>query len=190
MYKPGDKFVIEITGKENGAYVSERFAQGSEMRTVFPECMLDSFEKLDSDYINEHFGNLQDEAYKHGMNDTWELAKKISMHKSDGGIPADELKRIFNEEYIAKIYKNNTVHQAKAKIEAWEKSKAEIKVGDIVEIDSERTIPLVVSYVDNDGFCYMLNKKGKMRIAQKKNLVKIGRTIDIASVLEQIGGSR
>ena len=34
-------------------------------------------EELNSDYINENFGELQDEAYQAGLNDAWETARAL-----------------------------------------------------------------------------------------------------------------
>lgn len=36
-----------------------------------------NLEELNSDYINEHFGELQDEAYQAGLNDAWEAAQRL-----------------------------------------------------------------------------------------------------------------
>ena len=38
---------------------------------------LDELEELNSDYINEHYGSLQDEAYEQGLNDAWETARAL-----------------------------------------------------------------------------------------------------------------
>ena len=34
-------------------------------------------EELNSDYINEHYGELQDEAYQTGLKDAWETARAL-----------------------------------------------------------------------------------------------------------------
>jgi hypothetical protein len=34
-------------------------------------------EELNSDYINEHYGELQDEAYQRGLEDAWETARAL-----------------------------------------------------------------------------------------------------------------
>ena len=65
---------------------------------------LDNLEELNSDYINEHFGELQDEAYQKGINDgsldvkqrvegayqrgledAWEAARKVTQVRKYGG---------------------------------------------------------------------------------------------------------
>ena len=53
---------------------------------------IENLEELNSDYINKHFGDLQDEAYKRGLDDAWEAAKKIVC---DEGIDMNTLCTIF-----------------------------------------------------------------------------------------------
>ena len=38
---------------------------------------LDYLDELNSDYINDHYGELQDVAYQKGLDDAWEAVKKI-----------------------------------------------------------------------------------------------------------------
>lgn len=40
-------------------------------------CYSCDLEELNSDYINEHFGSLQDEAYQAGLKDAWETARAL-----------------------------------------------------------------------------------------------------------------
>ena len=96
-----------------------------------------NLEELNSDYINEHFGELQDDAYQRGLDDAWEAAKKIFGYEMDGGIPIDEIRKVFGyaEDAIfctADIIRHNSAAEAITKLKAYEeKQKAddEIKVG-------------------------------------------------------------
>ena len=86
-YKPGDKLVLEIkhySGTINNGATKMYAVEGTEV--LFSEIALENLERLDSDYINEHYGELQDEAYQQGMNDAWELAKKLYLNKKNGGL--------------------------------------------------------------------------------------------------------
>lgn len=65
-YNVGDKFVLEIKEVESGK-AGEWYLNDSPIR-VDSE-FLDALAQLDSDYVNEHFGELQDEAYVKGLND-------------------------------------------------------------------------------------------------------------------------
>lgn len=38
-----------------------------------------NLEELNSDYINEHFGELQDDAYQAGLKDAWETARSLCL---------------------------------------------------------------------------------------------------------------
>lgn len=76
---------------------------------------------------------MSDKTYEEGLNDAWELARKITMYTNDDlfGIKYRELKDIFGEEYLSYIFKNNTPSEALAQIKAYEENE-DIKVGDEV----------------------------------------------------------
>lgn len=71
-YKAGDKLVIEIkkaSDEYKGVYETVngyRLTEGA----------LDDFERLDGDYINEYFGDLQDEAFREGRSRGFEEGMK------------------------------------------------------------------------------------------------------------------
>ena len=75
-YKVGDKFVIEIGEVYNNGLPFNGKSTPCDLyriegfnSLVFDENGLDRLNRLDSDYVNEYFGELQDEAYKQGMRD-------------------------------------------------------------------------------------------------------------------------
>ena len=112
-------------------------------------------EVLNSDYINEHYGELQDEAYQAGLNDAWEAAKKIFGHEIDGGLDIDELKKAFGSDVYctADIIRTNTVEQAIAKLKAYEdKHSDRIEVGDEVATETGKKYT-VVSFGDGGNVC-------------------------------------
>ena len=65
-------------------------------------------EELNSDYINENFGELQDEAYQAGMDKAWEIARRIMLNCEDGGIDGDGLRKMFGTANTYTIIKDNT----------------------------------------------------------------------------------
>ena len=71
-YKAGDKFVIEIKEVNDEHQCTYETINGY----VMAESVLDDFDRLDGDYINEYFGDLQDEAFKEGMNHGIEKSMK------------------------------------------------------------------------------------------------------------------
>jgi len=108
---------------------------------------LEDLEELNSDYINENFGELQDTAYKkglhdgeskcrycneyqRGLDDAWEAARKA--------LYANDYQRevIFGDDNIYWIMKNHAVSEAIYKLKAYEEKQKEeddIKLGDELE---------------------------------------------------------
>ena len=77
----------------------------------------------------------QVEAYNKGLEDAWECVKKLTVNDYlKDGYDSDELLKIFGTDNIFCILKNYTPQEALAKLEAYEKEQAEIKVGDVVTI--------------------------------------------------------
>ena len=158
-----------------------------------------NLEELTSDYINEHFGQLQDEAYQRGLDDAWEAAREI----------ADMWTRIDNDELLAifgiterigystinSLFGKQTANVAMLNLEAYEeKQKADdkIEVGDEVEWDNDFTGDRFIvtriyqpygkkeqcDGIDDDGDVY--------RAVLIESLVKTGRHFDIQSILEDM----
>lgn len=82
------------------------------------------------------------------------------------------------------VFHNLTPQEAKAKIEAWKEQK-EIKVGDVVKVDSKNAL---VMRIDGGEECIMLFENGDSRCIRMNALKKTGRHIDIEGMLKQIGG--
>lgn len=126
------------------------------------------------------------EAYNQGLNDAWELARKIVLDVSKGGIPERNMRSMFGEKWtVSDILKNYTPQEALAKLEAYEK---EIEVGDVVRLKGSDK-EYVVTTIDEDrcSEIYCGVSKDGAWFAQC-NVEKTGKHIDIKSVLQQIGG--
>ena len=153
-------------------------------------------EVLNSDYINENFGNLQEEAYKRGINDgsldvkqrvegayqrgledAWEAARKISL------MSPDEIEKVFPG--AAKYNRYNLGYsgvEVIAKLKAYEdKQKDRIEVGDIVEVYGNLG---VVTYMYELEACVMMIEDGSSGNWNLNELKKTGKHYDIASILE------
>ena len=110
---------------------------------------VENLEELNSDYINEHFGDLQDTIYKkglhdgeskcrycneyqRGLDDAWGAARKVTFNSDDGGLSIDELDEIFGCYSLQGVFRAYSAQQTIAKLKAYEEKKAdgEIKVGD------------------------------------------------------------
>ena len=136
-----------------------------------------------------------DEAYQRGLDDAWEAAKKIFGYEKDGGIPIDEIGKVFGyaedaEFCTADIIRHNTVSEAINKIKAYEeKQKADdkIEVGDEVKrktaLKNERGGIVTKEWKD---IYYIMWSDGSSGQWDKDRVVKTGRHFDIASILEDL----
>lgn len=141
----------------------------------------------------EDYRSTLERYYEKGLNDgrneAWECANKISDIYS-----ASERARIFNYVVggitVMDILRDFTPQEALAKLEAYEKEQAEIKVevGDVVKLQGEMVTEFVVTnifssrnYISYNGIA----SDGKF-VADARNVEKTGKHIDIQSVLEQI----
>lgn len=147
---------------------------------------IEEFEELNSDYINEHYGELQDEAYQKGLKDAWEATKKIFGYEIDGAIPIADIGNVFGYEpckafCTADILRDFTVQEAIAKLKAYEeKQKDSIEVGDEVKAAFGTA---VVTYLEEDSVGYLYST-GTTGFDIPRNLIKTGKHYDIASILE------
>ena len=148
-------------------------------------------EQLNSDYINEHFGDLQDTAYQRGLDDAWEAARKIAdmWTRMDN----DELLAIFGiterigHSTINSLFGKQTANEAMLNLEAYEeKQKAddEIKVGD--EVRHDRGWTAVVTSIDNVGFSVMDYNGEVASYSDIGKFKKTGRHFDIPKILEEM----
>ena len=166
--------------------------------------ILDDLEELNSDYINEHYGQLQDDAYKRGINDgsldvkqrvegayqrglddAWGAAKKIALMDTE---TSENVTGYFG---LFRIMKNLTPMQALEKLKAYEeKQDDKIEVGDEVAFHHDDGRPdtvVVVTYIGQDGFIDGMDGRGT-QYAHKNptKWTKTGRHFDIASILEDM----
>ena len=62
-------------------------------------------------------------------------------------------------------------------------------MGDVLKVSNGKNGTAIVTYTDKDGIFYVLWDDGSCGKYRKDEFVKTGRTIDIAGLLEQIGGT-
>lgn len=71
-----------------------------------------------------------DEAYRKGLDDAWEAAKKIVLNPDEGGTNLPDLFAIFGNSSMQNVFRNYSASQVIAKLEAYEeKQKAEPNKG-------------------------------------------------------------
>ena len=168
-------------------------------------------EELNSDYINEHYGDLQDEAYtrgyadaeriwraprsdnefyQKGLEDAWEAARRIVVDIDHGGLTLGTLSEIFGTQSCSYIMRENTAQEAIAKLKAYEDGKHSdrIKVGDEVDWSGDKYIVTYLNYdietseiKDYDLLAY---DGSVVDHVLKHCFTKTGRHFDIASILE------
>ena len=143
-----------------------------------------NLEELNSDYINEHFGELQDKAYQRGLDDAWEAAKKMFSSMSDS-----DIEKVFPIEWNNGGFNalmNLQPHEAIAKLKAYEEQKAdELKAGEIVDWNGEKYI---VSYIYDDGRADLIYLEcgSVCESVSPDCFTRTGKHYDITKILEEI----
>lgn len=127
--------------------------------------------------------------YEDGLDEAWELAKKIICNVEYGGLHESELEQIFGYSEFDDVLKNYTPQEVAAKIAEWE-SKQEICVGDILQ-DKDTGKEVVVSHTESREAknIFVIFPDGSCGENEKRDFIKTGRTIDIEGLLAQIGGA-
>ena len=129
-------------------------------------------EELNSDYINEHYGNLQDDAYKRGF----EKGKDVRIKGCEGCMYQDTT-----------IEHNPCNLCCNAFLNRWTAKDNKFKFGDEI-IDSNGVKGCVVSK-DNEGSNTMYALFDKYSVPQcviKSNYRKTGKHYDIDKILEEM----
>ena len=144
-------------------------------------CYSCDLEELTSDYINEHYGELQDEAYQAGLNDAWEAARKLFSSMADS-----DIEKAFPIEWNNGGFKalmNLQPQEAIARLKAYEdKHSDRIEVGDEV-ISDTGTKFTVTGFANSDNACG-ISERGLWCFNTIDKLTKTGKHYDIASILE------
>lgn len=187
------RYVIEIK-PEYEDKIRGVMILGAENSNLYLDSMaVDELEELNSDYINEHFSDLQDTAYQRGLtfgkvqgqNETWDCAKRISLHPDNGGMTCDEISAAFGEASATNVLYKCSAQQAIEKLKAYEKKQSDkIKVGDEVEVlDSGRKY--LIAWISGTvlfGFSY----DGISCRLRPSDVRKTGRHFDIEAILREM----
>ena len=177
------KYIVEIKPEYEDSFKGLMILGAKDSNLFVDALAVDDIELLNSDYINEHFGELQDEAYQRGLNDAWEAAKKISL------MSPDEIEKVFPG--AAKYNRYNLGYsgvEAIEKLKAYEeKQKADddIKVGDEVKAE-DGTVAFFVTWMSDCCICGV-DEKGRCYSYEPKEICgKTGRHFDIDKILEEM----
>jgi hypothetical protein len=188
------KYVIDLP--DDAQYILINGASENHCYTRVDQ--VEDLEELNSDYINEHFGELQDEAYQRGINDgsldvkqrvegayqrgledAWEAARKIALMDTE---TSENVTGYFG---LFRIMENLTPMQAIEKLKAYEdKHSDRIEVGDEVRTrDGAPSHTFLVTKV-TDSHVYGISNDGSWNYWTKDEVTKTGKHYDIQSILE------
>ena len=200
------KYIIEIAEEYEEYFKGVLICGIADGKFAVDVIAREDLEELNSDYINEHYGQMQDEAYQKGINDgsldvkqrvegayqrgledAWEAAKKLFSSMADS-----DIEKAFPIEWNNGGFKalmNLQPQEAIAKLKAYEdKQKDRIEVGDIVERYIDGKLDSKGIYLQEEGGywrCLFDTGAVLMTFAYPKGqFKKTGKHYDIASILE------
>lgn len=122
------KYIIEIKPEYEDSFKGLMILGAKDSNLFVDTLAVDDLEELNSDYINEHFGQLQDEAYQKGLENAWEAARKIIEMTSP---PYWEVFNEYKEDLFGKITATEAIEKLKA-YEEKQKADEDVKRGDIL----------------------------------------------------------
>lgn len=180
------KYIIEIA-KEYEEYFKGILICGiADGKFAVDVIAREDLEELNSDYINEHFGDLQDTAYQKGLNDAWEAARKLFSSMADS-----DIEKAFPIEWnnggfkaLMNLQPQEAIEMLKA-YEEKQKADDEIKAGDEV-IYNGTTKCIVVRPEDDERYASLIDSDGTHYAADHRECKKTGRHFDIDKILEDM----
>lgn len=183
------KYIIEIKPEYEDSFKGVMILGAKDSNLYVDSQAAEELEELNSDYINEHFCELQNTAYQKGLEYAWEAAKKLFSSMADSDIDKAFPIEWNNGGFNALM--NLQPQEAIAKLKAYEeKQKADdkIEVGDEVAFHHDDGRPdtvVVVTYIGQDGFIDGMDGRGT-QYAHKNptKWTKTGRHFDIKSILD------
>ncbi len=135
-------------------------------------------------HIEEHEREDCD-LYQKGLDDAWEMARKIVISPFDGGMNIDDLVQCFGELSYSRLFRS-PASEAKAKYDAWKEKKEQeeqIHVGDVVETVYGNYVILRDS--GNGFFLGMELQNNELNNLHKNNFKKTGKHYDLPWLTEQ-----
>lgn len=155
---------------------------------VFLECEVTDIDRSDNTYrlafedfsdeestigwVDKEVLHPVNESYNRGLNDSWELAKKIVLPDHLGGYTVDELKDIFGKNTFISLVNTFTPQEALAKAKTYEE-RNEIKVGDVIRL-KRNTHEAIVTRANEINICYLFRDGNCGWFHVEKDFEKIG----------------
>lgn len=168
------KYILEIKPEYEANGIMILGARDSHLYVTTLE--VKDLEELNSDYINEHFGWLQDDAYERGHGIGYQKGFEDGKAVNDKGCAWCAHEGESKIEVPCILCSNNFKNQWQAKTDNC------IEIGDEVE----HSVKCFVVTVMNDEYVFGISKDGTWCYASIKNVRKTGRHFDIASILKEM----
>jgi hypothetical protein len=151
-------------------------------------------EELNSDYINEHYGELQDEAYQAGLEDGWETARALVWDTSISEYKTAGVKVESWDGETCEVLRRYPAHEAVELLRTIREHKDSdrIEVGDEViwTTDNITLIATSIYKVGSINWCDGVAKDGKVYSTLMEKNRKTGKHYDIQSILEAMRNDR
>lgn len=128
-------------------------------------------------FVKDKALHTPDKAYNKGLDDAWELAKKIVLPDHLGGYTVDELKDIFGKGTYTSLMNTFSPQEALAKVKAYEEEHNEIKVGDVVKLKGTSHEAVVTRVTEISIYCLFRDGSCDSYV-DKENLEKTGKHYD------------
>ena len=188
MYKTGDKFIIEISDEYDLSVETMQDITDDNLTAPQTLYRIKGFNSLVFDENGLDKLEKYEDTYQRGLNDAWNVAKRIVCEVERGGLKDDELQLIFNTRYTDSVLEDYSPSVAIEKIKMYEEQEEQKKnvviiVGDEVkDIDTDRTgVAIIVGRL-----CFYMNSEGKI-YSNDIVRIKVGRHFpQIAEVLKQM----
>ena len=125
-----------------------------------------------------------DDGYQKGLDDAWEMARKIVISPSEGGMNIDDIVQCFGELSYAKLFRS-PASEVKEKYDAWKATKEQIQVGDVVVSRTTGNEYIILSELLNNMFGLLDTSNYVPSILIKDILTKTGKHYDLPWLQEE-----
>lgn len=136
--------------------------------------------------------------YEKGLDDAWELVRKLYLLPHEGGMEPKDLINIFGPAWsLALLLRNDSVGDVLEKVKAYEKKKeeeaAKPKIGDVVEVrycDPKIDYYFIAKGVyikETDTTHNVLTNKGDVYVITKDNVESVTKTGEHVDILGALG---
>lgn len=183
QYTPIQRYEMEeiLKGYENG-WLRERGTKEKEMMVV-------SIKTVDVEKEKEA---AREEGYKQGLEEAWEIARRIELCLPTCGYTHSQLMAIFNSPSPNEILEKFSIHEVKEKIAAYEAEQSKPKLGDVVIFKNgilAGPLPIGIYFGEDSSDYIVLNKcMSKVKYGKSSwTIEKTGKHFDIQSMLDEIG---